>query len=221
MGAGRGPGTIGRRGLLALGAALPLLMAAGGELEVLRPRKARFEEVGDTVLMTVALPELLLTADTAAMTSLEAAFTTVLTYEIAIHRAREREPIEHRRFVVRIHWNAWKERYVVTAEEPGHGATTRMFTDRDEAIAAAVTLERLRIAQADALERGPEATYFATIVGQRNPVDRGLLSPGSTSEPRRVGSTFSRWLGLFIRAQQRAEKTVAIKTSPAFYLVPR
>lgn len=211
---------LGRRGLLTLGAALPLLMAAGGELEVLRPRKARFEEVGDTVLMTVGLPELLLTADTAAMTSLEAAFTTVLTYEIAVYRGREREPFERRRVVVRLHWNAWKERYVVTVEEPGRGLTTRAFSDRDEAIAAAVTLERLRILEAVALERGNDATYFATVVGQRNPVDRGLLSPGSGGEPR-VGSTFSRWLGIFIRAQQRAEKTVAIKTSPAFYLVPR
>ena len=219
---GPGPGcsAIGRRGLLALAAALPLLSAAGGEPEVLRPRKARFEEVGDAVLMTVALPELLLTADTDAMASLEAAFVTTLTYEIAIYRAREREPIERRRVVVRVQWNAWKERYVVAVEEPGRGATTRFYTDRDEAIAAAVTLDRLQIAQSAALDRGGDATYFATVVGQRNPVERGLLS-GSGGEPRRSGSTFSRWIGIFIRAEQRAEKTIAIKTSPAFYLVLR
>lgn len=219
VGAGEG-GAIGRRGVLALAAAVPLLTAAGGE-EAPRTRRARFEEVGDTVLMTVSLPELLLTADGEAMAALEAAFVTTLTYEIAMYRGREREPTARRRVVVRVQWNAWKERYVVTVEEPGRGATTRQYTDRDDAIAAAVTLERLRIAETGDLERGPDVTYFATVVGQRNPVERGLLSPGPGGETRRVASTFSHWIAIFIRAQQRAEKSITIKTSPAFYLVPR
>lgn len=220
---GWGPGAspaLGRRGALALTAALPLLVAAGGEPEVLRPRKARFEEVGDAVFMTIGLPELLLTADTDAMTSLEAGFATTLTYEISVFRAREREPVERHRVVVLIRGNMWKDRYEVTVEEPGRGAAMRSFTGRDEAIAAAVTLERLRIITVGELERGQEATYHATVIGHRNPIERGLLS-GPGGEQRRAGSTFSRWLGIFLRVQQRAEKTVAIKTVPAFYLVPR
>lgn len=206
---------LGRRGLIAWIAAIPLLAAAGGDPEP-QARKARFEEVGDDVRMTVALPELLATDDAAAMDSLEAAFATTLTYEIDVHRGRAGEPIERRRVLVRIQWNAWKERYVVAVDEPGRGQTTRDFIDRDQAIAAAVTLDRLRVAAAADLERGPEATYFATIVGQRNPVERGLLSSGG-----REGSTFARWIGLFIRSERRAERTVELRTSPAFYLVPR
>lgn len=50
-----------RRALLLAGLSLPLLGASG--LELLRNRRARFEEVGDGVLMTVAMPELLPTRD--------------------------------------------------------------------------------------------------------------------------------------------------------------
>ena len=58
-----------RRALLLAGLSLPLLGATG--LELLRNRRARFEEVGDGVLMTVGLPELLSTRDDDAMASLE------------------------------------------------------------------------------------------------------------------------------------------------------
>lgn len=204
-----------------LAAASPLLAAAGGDLEVVRPRKARFEEVGDTVLMTIALPELLAPDDVPAINSLDAAFATTLTYEIAVYRAREKDPLERRRVIVRIQWNAWKERYVVVVEEPGRPGTTRLYTDRDEAVAAATTLDRLRVIRAGALERGPEATYFATVIAQRNPVERGLRSLPVGDPAGGEGSTFARWIGIFIRAEQRAERTVAIKTSPAFYLVTR
>ncbi|MBL9100221.1 MAG: hypothetical protein JNL82_04630 [Myxococcales bacterium] len=219
-GGGRGARVgSGRRGFLGLAAASPLLLAAGGELEAVRPRKARFEEVGDSVLMTVALPELLAPDDQAAMASLDAAFATTLTYEIAVWRARAGEPLGRRRVLVRIQWDAWKERYAVVVEEPGRATSTRHFGERDAAIAAATTLERLRVADAASLERGPEATYYATVIGRRNPVDRGLRS-----RPAGDGagdSTFARWIGMFVRGEQRAERTVALRTSPAFYLVTR
>jgi len=211
-----------RRGFLGLVAALPLLTGAGG-LELLRARRARFEEVGDAVLMTIALPELLLTRDLDAMASLESAFRTRLEYEITLYRAGQAEPIAVRRVTVQIQWDPWKERYLVETKEPERSAMRRYFVGRDEAILAAVTLDRLRVARASALERGPRAVYFATVVGQRNPIEKGLLSPeeGDGRGQGRDLSVFSRWVGIFIRATQVAEKTVAVKTTPAFYLVPR
>jgi hypothetical protein len=213
-----------RRGFLCLVAATPLMAAPGG-LELLKPRRARFEEVGDSVLMTADLPELLLTRDTDAMASLESAFRTRLEYEISLYRAGQSEPVEQRRVTVYIQYDPWKERFVVETQETGRTATRRYFADRDDAIVAAIRLERVRIARAGALERGPRAVYFATVVGQRNPIEKGLLSPedgdGDGRGQGRDLSVFSRWVGIFIRATQSAEKTVAIKTSPAFYLVPR
>ena len=213
-----------RRGVLGLVAALPLLTAAGG-LELLKPRRARFEEVGDSVLMTVDLPELLLLRDADAMASLDSAFRTRLEYELSLYRAGQSDPVEQRRVTVYIQWDPWKERFVVETQEQGRSPTRRYFIDRDEAIVAAIRLDRVRLARASALERGPKAVYFATVVGQRNPIEKGLLAPdegeGDGRGQGRDLSVFSRWVGIFIRATQSAEKTVAIKTSPAFYLVPR
>ena len=216
-----------RRGFLGyglLGLAVPLMAAPGG-LELLKPRRARFEEVGDSVLMTADLPELLLTRDGDAMASLESAFRTRLDFEISLYRAGQTDPVEQRRVTVFIQWDPWKERYVVETKEADRTATRRYFAGRDEAIVAAVQLDRVRVARASALERGPKAVYFATVVGQRNPIEKGLLSPedgdGDGRGQGRDLSVFSRWVGIFIRATQSAEKTVAIKTSPAFYLVPR
>jgi len=211
-----------RRGFFGLLAALPLLTAAGG-LELLKPRRAKFEEVGDSVLMTAELPELLLTRDADAMASIESAFRTRLEYEVSLYRAGQSDPIEQRRVTVYIQWDPWKERYFVETKEPDRSAIRRYFVGRDEAILAAVTLDRLRIARASALDRGPKAVYFATVVAQRNPIEKGLLSPeeGDGRGQGRDLSVFSRWVGIFIRATQVAEKTVAVKTTPAFYLVAR
>lgn len=212
-----------RRAFLTAALALPLVGAGG--LEFLRPRKARFEEVGDAVLMTAALPELLSTRDADAMASIESAFATTLVYEIVVYRAGQGAPVEQRSRIVKIQWNPWKERYVVTTSDPGRGTQARYFTDRDEAIARATTLERVRVARASALARGSDAVYYATVVGQRNPIDKDLLAPddgeGLDRGQGRDLAVFSRWVGIFVRATQSAEKTFAIKTAPAFYLVTR
>ncbi len=211
-----------RRGFLALTLATPVMAAAGG-LELVKARRARFEEIGDDVLLTVDLPELLLTRDVDAMASLESAFRTRLDFEVALYRVGQSEAIEQRWVVVLIQWDPWKERYMVETKEADRAATRRYFAGRDDAIVAACRLERVRIARASALERGPKAVYHATVVGQRNRVEKGLLSPedGDGRGQGRDLSVFSRWIGIFIRATQSAEKTVAIKSSPAFYLVPR
>ncbi|MBZ5710354.1 DUF4390 domain-containing protein [Nannocystis pusilla] len=210
-----------RRALLLAGLSLPLLGASG--LELLRNRRAKFEEVGDGVLMTVAMPELLPTRDDDAMASLESAFATTLVFEIVVYRAGHSAPVDQRSRVVKIQYNPWKERYVVTTSDPGRAAQVRYYTGRDEAIARATTLDRVRVARVSGLQRGADNTYFATVVGQRNPIDRDLLAPQSGDEwDRGQGrdlSVFSRWVGIFVRATQSAEQTFAIKTVPGFYLV--
>lgn len=211
-----------RRALLLAGLTLPLLGAGG--LEFLRPRRARFEEVGDAVLMTVAMPELLSTRDSDAMASLGSAFATTLVYEIVVYRAGQALPFDQRSRVVKIQYNPWKERYVVTTSDTGRAAQVRYYTDRDEAIARATSLERVRIARVSAMQRGPDAVYFATVVAQRNPIDQDLLAPETGDEDERGQgrdlAVFSRWVGIFVRATQSAEKTFAVKTTPGFYLVP-
>ena len=213
-----------RRGFVLLALATPMMAAAGG-LELVKSRRARFEEVGDAVLMTLDLPELLLTRDVDAMASLESAFRTRLDFEISLYRSGQSEVIEQRRVVVFIQWDPWKERYMVETKEAERAATRRYFAGRDEAIVAACRLDRVRVGRASALERGPRSAYHTTVVGQRNRIEKGLLSPedgdGDGRGQGRDLSVFSRWIGIFIRATQSAEKTVAIKTSPAFYLVAR
>ncbi len=211
-----------RRGLLLAALALPALGAGG--LELLRPRRARFEEVGDAVLMTVAMPELLSTRDADAMASLESAFATTLVYEIVVYRSGVSGPFEQRTRTVKIQYNPWKERYVVTTSDSGRPAQVRYYEGRDEAIARATSLERVRIARVSAMQRGSDAVYFATVVAQRNPVDQDLLTPQPGEEDERGQgrdlAVFARWVGIFVRATQSAEKTFAIKTTPGFYLVP-
>lgn len=210
-----------RRALLLAGLSLPLLGA--GPLELLRPRRAKFEEVGDAVLMTVALPELLSTRDGDAMTSLESAFATTLVFEIVVYKAGQHAPVDQRSRVVKIQYNPWKERYVVTTSDAGRASQVRYYTDRDEAVARATSLDRVRVARVSGLQRGEDAVYFATVVGQRNPIDKDLLAlEAGDALDRGQGrdlSVFSRWVGIFVRATQSAEKTFAIKTTPAFYLV--
>ena len=74
------------------------------------------------------------------------------------------------------------------------------------------------------MQRGTDAVYFATVVAQRNPVDQDLLTPLPGEEDERGQgrdlAVFARWVGIFVRATQSAEKTFAIKTTPGFYLVP-
>lgn len=210
-----------RRAFLLAGLSLPLV--AAGPLEYLRPRRAKFEEVGDAVLMSVAMPELLSARDQDAMASLESAFATTLVFEIVLYRAGQHAPVEQRQRIVKIQYNPWKERYVVTTSDVGRATQVRYYSSRDEAIARATALDRVRVARVGALQRGDDAVYFATVVAQRNPLDRDLLAQGAGEDlDRGQGrdlSVFSRWVGIFVRATQSAEKTFAIKTVPAFYLV--
>ncbi|MCA9713704.1 MAG: DUF4390 domain-containing protein [Myxococcales bacterium] len=198
--------------------------AGGGELFLLR--RMKFEELGDAVVVSVALPELLPTRDASAMQSIESGFATTLRLEATVVRTKSLTPVARRVRIVKIQWNPWRERYVVQTTDQGRGAAIRYYGKRDAAIAHAITLERMRVARASALERGPSATYAVTIVGQRNPIDpesRVAADDGGGGQTRGGGdlSAFSRWIGVFVQSAPRAEKTFAVRSSPAFYLVTR
>ncbi|HGG57827.1 MAG TPA: hypothetical protein ENK31_08540 [Nannocystis exedens] len=209
-----------RRSFIAAGLSLPLVGAGGREL--LRSRRAAFVEVGDSVLMSVKLPELLSTRDRDAMASIESAFTTTLVFEIKLYQSGTSRPISARRRLVKIQWNPWKERFGVQTSDPGSGTRTSYFRYRNRAIARAVGLDRVLVAKTSTLRRGRDSTYFVTVVGQRNPITAALL-PEEVVVGQGQGndlSAFSRWIGIFIRDTPAAEKTFAIRTTPAFYLVP-
>lgn len=208
-----------RRALLVAGLSLPLLGIGGREL--LRSRRAEFVEAGELVLVTVALPELLSTRDADAVASLESAFATTLVFDVTLHRSGGR-PVVSRRRVVKIQWDPWKERFAVAIRDDARPAETFFARERDAAIARAVTLQRLPIARTEDLERGPQATYFVTVIGQRNPITPDLLPDAEGEGVRGQGrdlAVFSRWIGIFVSDVPTAEKTVAIRTAPAFYLV--
>ena len=161
-----------------------------------------------------------------AMESIESGFATTLRFEATVFPTRSDTPVGRRSRVVKIQWNPWRERYVVQTTDQGRGAAIRYYGKRDAAIAHAITLERMRVARASALERGPSATYAVTIVGQRNPIDpesRVAADDGGGGQTRGGGdlSAFSRWIGVFVQSAPRAEKTFAVRSSPAFYLVTR
>jgi len=201
------------------GLSLPALAIGGREL--LRARRADFVESGGGVLMTVAMPELLPIRDGEVIRALESAFATTLVFDVALYRSSGGRALVSRRRVVKIQWNPWKERFTVVIRDDDSIPTKASFTSREEAAARASSLDRLRVCDADALERGPQATHFVTVVAQRNPIAAG--SPEGTGEGDRAQgrdlAVFSRWIGIFVSDAPTAEKTVGIRTAPAFYLV--
>lgn len=211
-----------RRAFLATGLSLPLMLGVGGR-ELLRLRRARFEEIGESVLLSVSIPELLPARERDAMASIESGFATTLAFEIKLYRTGSSAVLARHTRVVKIQWNPWKERYSVQIRDPGRGPSTRYFSERAQAIEKAVSIERFRIAMAADIDRGRRATYFVTVVGQRNPLDEPVAEAeptGGRGQGRDL-SAFSRWIGIFIKSAPKAEKTVAIRSSPAFYLLPK
>ncbi|MEZ4427548.1 MAG: DUF4390 domain-containing protein [Nannocystaceae bacterium] len=192
--------------------------------ELFTPRRMKFEEIGDSVMVTVAVPELLPRGDGGAMESIESGFATTLRFEATVFPTRSDTPVGRRSRVVKIQWNPWRERYVVQTTDQGHAAAARFFDSRDAAIAHAVTLERMRVSRASALARGPQATYVVTLIAMRNPIDPQIHASASGAGQRAPDgdlSAFSRWIGMFVQSAPAAEKTVALRSSPAFYLVQR
>lgn len=211
-----------RRALLA--GASALLLTGFIRPETLPKRQAQFEEVGDSVLLTVALPGLLRKRDREAMASIDSGISTTLVYEIQLFEWGKTTPILTVRYVVKLHYDLWQKRYVVTMHGSAGAAGKRYFVRREDAIERAVTLERVRIARASSLGRGPNGPYyFATVRALRNPIVPPARASGGATSGRGEGRSpawFRRLVHFLGGATPRAEQTLHVRTTP-FYLTPR
>jgi hypothetical protein len=193
-------------------------------VEALPMRTAVFEEVGDSVLMTVELPELLRKGDREALASIDSGFETSLVYEIKLLEHGTLGELTTLRQVVGIHYDLWHKRYVVESRDPSGGAAKRYFGRRAAAISHAVTLRRLRIARASALERGPDGPYYiATIHAMRNPMRSSSMTRPTPAGGRGHGRSpgwFRRLVEFLGGSQPVAEEVVHVRTNP-FFLQPR
>jgi hypothetical protein len=206
-----------RRFMLAL-LALPLLGFV--RPDTLPLRRASFEEVGNSVLMTVSLPTLFRRYDRDALDSIDSGFDTTLHFTVKLWEHGTRRLVDARELLVRIRRDPWKRRYVVSTRESGVWRK-RTFTERDDAIAAAVKLDRVRVAAVNQLERGEHGhSYFVEILALRNPLDPPDDFAGSTRAQGRDLEWFGRLVDVLAGERAEAEETVHVKTNP-FYLVDR
>jgi uncharacterized protein DUF4390 len=182
--------------------------------ENLVPRKASFEEVGNSVLMTVSVPTLFRRTDRDALDSIDSGFITTLHFTLRVWRVGKRQLIDTRELLVKIHYDVWKKKYIVRTRESGVWTSKRAFLDRDEAIAAAVKLDRVRVAAANDLERGETGPYyFVEIFAQRNPLDPPEDFAGSTSAQGRDLEWFGRLVDVLAGERAEAEETVHLRSN--------
>jgi hypothetical protein len=190
--------------------------------ESLTSRKAVFEEVGDDVRMTLALPSLIRARDTAALKSIDSSFDTTLRYSLRLWEYGKRELVSSRVVIVKIRRDPWKKRYVVSRRGGGGRWSKRFFEDRDAAVAAATSLSRQKVASVSQLERSDDGPYyFVEVLALRNPIDNPTGKDGR-AQGRGGGRDqqwFSRLVDVLAGERARAEKTVHVRTNP-FYLVP-
>jgi hypothetical protein len=186
--------------------------------------KAVFEEVGNSVLVTLSLPALFRKYDKEALSSIDSGFDTTVEFTIKVfqHGARPKL-VATRELTIKIRRNPWKKRYVVAVQDE-LGWTRRSFERRDDAIAAAVKLDRVRVCAASELERGDDGPYyFVTVLAQRNPL-RPRDASGSETPVERGSGRDLEWFGRLVEVlageRAEAEETVNVRTN-AFYLVPR
>ncbi len=183
-------------------------------------KRAAFEEVGNSVLLTVSLPALFRRYDREALASLDSGFDTRLVFTLKLWQHGSRRLIATTEVLVKVRRDPWKKRYVVAVGELGTW-TKRTFVDRDAAIAAAVRLERIRVAAASDLERGEDGPYyFVSILAQRNPLDVDVSTGGDGRGQGRDLEWFGRLVDVLAGERAQAEETVHVRTNP-FYLVPR
>ncbi|MCR9160087.1 MAG: hypothetical protein ACE37F_37810 [Nannocystaceae bacterium] len=183
--------------------------------------KARFEEVGKTVRMTLALPGLISARDADALKSIDSSFDTTLRYSLRLVEYGTRDLISSRIVVVKIRRDPWKKRYVVSRRSGGGGWSKRFFTKRAEAVAAATTLDRQVVGAVSQLERtGDGPYYYVEVLALRNPID----NPDGDDRKRGRGGArdlelFARLVDSMVGERARAEKKVHVRTNP-FYLLP-
>jgi hypothetical protein len=209
-----------RRDLLRGFVAMPVVAFARPNMPVLK-LKGSFEEVGSSVLMTLSVPTLFNKYDKDALESIDSGFDTTLHFTLKLweYGAKGRL-METREVLVRIRRDPWKKRYVVSTREDGVWSK-RTFTDREAAVAAAVKLDRVRIASTSSLERGDDAPYyFVTVFAQRNPLEPAADFAGSTSAQGRDLEWFGRLVDVLAGERALAEETVHARTN-RFYLVAK
>lgn len=182
-------------------------------------RKAKFEEVGEDVRMTLALPGLISARDTDALKSIDSGFDTTLRYSLRLLEYGSRRLVSSRVVVVKIRRDPWKKRYVVSRRSGKGGWSKRFFTKRTDAVAAATTLTRQVVGLAASLERTGEGPYYyVEVLALRNPIEH----PDGSTRARGRGRDlqfFSRLIDSMVGERARAEKKVHVRTNP-FYLLP-
>lgn len=193
--------------------------------EALPVRRATFEEIGSAVLLTLALPTLFRRGDKEALVSIDSGFDTTLLFELRLWRYGVREKIVDVEHTVKLRWDPWKRRYVVRAQT-STGWNKREFELRDDALAAATTLKRVRLTSSSALQRAEDGTgpyYFVEVLALRNPLlgPKGRLAerPSDRGGGRDL-EWFSRLVDVVAGERAVAEETLHLRTNP-FYLPPR
>lgn len=207
-----------------LGAALGLPLLGFVRPETLVQRAAEFAEIGNSIQMTLALPTLIRKGDLEAMASIDSGFDTTLEYTLKVWEHGTRRLVATRTLVLKLRRDPWKKSYLLRTKGSS-GWVKRSFETRDEAIAAAVTLDGVRICSASLLERGGEAGpfYFVEILAMRNPLQAGDEGDDGTETRRGQGRDaewFRRLVETLAGERARAEQIVHVRTNP-FFLVPR
>ena len=212
-----------RRAFVAAALGLPLVAFVRPETLVQRP--AEFAEIGNSIQMTIALPTLIRKSDLEALASIDSGFDTTIEYTLKVWEHGTRRLVATRTLVLKLRRDPWKKHYLLRTKGSS-GWIKRSFETRDEAIAAAVTLDGVKVCSASLLERGGEAGpfYFVEILAMRNP----LRSPGDEedggTETRRGQGRDAEWFRHLVETlageRARAEQVVHLRTNP-FFLVPR
>ena len=218
---GRRRWRVGRRGLLVGGLATAAAIPALGMARV-ETRKALFEEIGNSIMMTLELPSLFPRSDKDALASIDSGFDTTVRFSLELWERGTREPLGRRTIVRKIRRDPWKKKYVVRTRGTS-GWVARTFDKREDAIEAVVTLDRVKVAAASKLERGGEEGpfYFVTVVAMRNPIADATETGGRKRRRRgRRDEWFTRLVDGLVGERAIAEEVVRAKTNP-FYLVPR
>lgn len=216
--------SVSRRAVLRAAA---LLVACAPALGLARPdtlpgRKAVFEEIGASVMISLSLPMLFRRADTDALASIDSGFDTTLRFTLDIWEHGTRRHIGTRVLIRKIRRDPWKKKYVVRTKGSS-GWVSRTFDKREDAIADAVDLDRIRVVAAADLVRGGDAGpfYFVTVLAMRNPIEPAA---SGTRRERGRGRRDLQWFGRLVDVlageQAVAEEILNIRTNP-FFLVPR
>jgi hypothetical protein len=212
-----------RRTFVTAALGLPLLAFARPETLVQRP--AEFAEVGNSIQMTIALPALIRDNDLEALASIDSGFDTTIEYTLKVWAHGTRRLVATRTIVLKLRRDPWKKHYLLRTKGSS-GWIKRSFMSRHDAIAAAVTLDGVKVCSASLLERGGEAGpfYFVEILAMRNPLREARGERDVGTETHRGQGRDAEWFRRLVETlageRARAEQVVHVRTNP-FFLVPR